>query len=349
MEEAATWLNQQPNAQNLRVATILEQSFWPFFAGQVTGHDTAKTHSADYVLNYHRQIQNGVPFNEYWQYYQARPPDFKLRISGIDYVWMHNLPPLATLGRIPFSDDLTLRAYTTSQPLAVPGQDLTVTLIWRAESPSGEYVRLQLRDGAGQVWAESTPAPVFDPNGPSKVEGHYILSIPADTPRGPYSLWATLGSHETWIEFAPIPVGYSEPVNAPSHPLKANFAHQIALNGFDISNTTPAAGETVTFAFHWQALQPMSYDFTNFIHMVDAENRVVAQSDVQPGQGQWPTTTWYPNEWITDQVQLLVSSNISPGDYQLRLGWYHLDTGQRLPLAGDETQDTLLLGSITVR
>ena len=83
--------------------------------------------------------------------------------------------------------------------------------------------------------------------------------------------------------------------------------------------------------------------------MVDAENRVVAQSDVQPGQGQWPTTTLHPNEWIADQVQLSLPSNIAPGEYQIRLGWYHLETGQRLLLVGDEPQDALQLGSITVR
>jgi hypothetical protein len=348
MEEAAAWLNAQPNAGQLRVATIIEQSFWPFFDGQIAPPDTHRTHSADYVLNYHRQIQNGVPFREFWEYYRARPAAFKLRVAGIDYVWLHQEPPLAKIDRIPFGDRLILRAYTTDQPLAAPGRPLDVTLIWRTNSPTQDVARLQLRDEAGHLQAESEPAPVIDPNGPSAVEGHYSLNLPEALPRGTYPLWVSVGEKDDWTEVAAIPVGRTAPATDIRDPLEVNFAHRILLRGFEFSPSVVAPGTSINLEFHWQAVQPMMFAFTTFIHLRDGEGQVVAQSDVQPGQGRWPTNTWNRHEWITDHVSLALPADLPTGDYQLWAGWYHLESGQRLPLADDETEDSVLLGTITV-
>lgn len=350
MEQAAAWLNAQPNADRLRIAADLEQTFWPYFAGQVVDPNTEQTFSADYVLNYTRQIQNGVPFPEYWQYYAARQPDYQLRIAGIDYLWLHKAPPLASVGRIPFGDDLTLRAFTTDRPLAEPGAALNVTLVWRTGSPSAAPVRLQLRDGAGQVWAESAPAPVNDPTGPSTVEGHYRLPIPPDVPRGGYRLWATVGENADWVEIAPIPAGRTSPPGPISNPVEANFAGQIALRGFDLSSRTPAPGELLQLDLHWQALQPVPHSYTTFVHVIDSAGNVVAQSDVLPGQGQWLTNTWQAGEWITDGVGLSLPAQIPAGTYRILAGWYHLETGQRLPLLDDDSgQNAVVLGEITVQ
>jgi 4-amino-4-deoxy-L-arabinose transferase-like glycosyltransferase len=349
MEQAAVWLNSRPNADQLRVATDLEQTFSPLFAGQATEHNIGETFSADYVLNYTRQIQNGIPFAEYWPYYQARPPAFKLKIAGIDYLWLHQEPPLASVGRISFADNLILRAFTIDQQLAAPGTPLNVTLIWRLKSSTDELVRLQLRDETGQAWGQSAPAPVIDPDGPSAVEGHYTLPLPGDIPRGRYSLWATVDNTDEWIEFTTVPVGYMEPTRTISNLIEANFAHRIALRGFGISNDTPTAGETVTLDLHWQALQPMAYAFTNFVHLTDSENRIVAQSDVQPGQGRWPTNTWHPNEWISDRINISLPPDLQPGEYQMLVGWYHLETGQQLPLENASSQNGVILETITVR
>lgn len=345
MEEAAAWLNQQPNAEELRVATIIEQSFWPYFKGHVTSHDAYQPYAADYVMNYVRQIQNGVPFGEYWTYYQARPPAFKLSIAGIDYVWLHHEPPLATVGRISFNDHLTLRAFTTDRRLASPGRPLLLTLIWRHDAPVQQLARVQLRNQAGQVWAESAPAPVIDPAGPSAVEGHYPLNLPADMPRGEYRLWVSVDNGD-WLEAATIPVGYSEPPERIDAPLAVNFGYRIALRGFELSNNTPAAGESIDLTLHWQALQPMIFPFTTFVHLVNAEGGVVAQSDVQPQAG--PTSTWQPGEWISERVELRLPPELPAGEYQLLVGWYHLESGRRLPLVDNPEQTSFQLGVVEV-
>ncbi len=349
MEQAAAWLNNQPNANQLRVGTALEQTFAPFFVGHISDLNTREPFSADFVLAYSRHIQNGIPFAEFWEYFEARQPVYHLNIAGIDYLNLYKEAPLASVGRIPFDDNLILRAYTVDQPLAKPGTRLNVTLIWRLQAPTAELVRLQLRDETGQVWFESAPAPVIDPKGPSAVEGHYTLTLPTDIPRGRYALWATLASNDKWAKIAAVPVGHTEPVRAITNPIEANFAHRIALRGFGISNATPNAGETVSLDLHWQTLQKMVYAFTTFIHMLDSNGNIVAQSDVQPGQGQWPTNTWQRNEWLTDQVSISLPAELPPGQYQIIVGWYHIESGQRLTLADDETQNSIILSTIIIQ
>ncbi|MEM7028332.1 MAG: glycosyltransferase family 39 protein [Chloroflexota bacterium] len=347
MEEAAAWLNQQPEAHTLKVATIIEQSFWPFFAGQVIHHRVHEPQQADYVLNYVRQIQNGVPFNEYWQYYQAREPAFDLRVSGIDYLWLHQEAPLVTINKIEFADDLILRAYTLDQAIANPGETLEVTLIWRVTKPTNERIRVQLRDEAGKPVADSDPSPVIDPAGPSNVEGHYDLALPETLPRGSYQLWGTLEGTNSWHEVTTIHVGQNQAPNTLGRPVDFNFAGQIALHGVELIPAQPKAGETLSLKLHWQALHRVPLAYTTFIHILNDQGAVVAQTDVQPGNGQWPTDSWYPKEWLTDQVSVSLPTALTTGNYRILLGWYYWETGERLILE-DTGENVAVLGEISI-
>jgi hypothetical protein len=92
----------------------------------------------------------------------------------------------------------------------------------------------------------------------------------------------------------------------------------------------------------------MIFSFTTFVHVLDSQGNAVAQSDVQPGQGQWPTTGWSRTEWITDRVPVTLPPDVAAGDYQVLVGWYQLETGRRLPLVGDVPRDSVNLGQITI-
>jgi hypothetical protein len=202
MERTAAWLNARPDANALTVATSYAENFLPFFVGQATKHHG--TLSADYVLNYIRQIQNGYPYPEYWEYYKVREPVYRLRIAGIDYVWLYHEPSLVRVRDIGFGEGLTLMGYVVKSNASAGSGALAVTLVWRATgTPTGD-VRLQLRDESGRVWGESEPAPVIDPNGPSSVEGHCVLRLPTDMPPGEYQLWATVGAENMWTMIGTI-------------------------------------------------------------------------------------------------------------------------------------------------
>jgi len=169
-------------------------------------------------------------------------------------------------------------------------------------------------------------------------------------PRGDYQLWAAVGPGDNWALIGAVPVyRLASPETIP-YPLDANFADLIALRGFDASDRTPAPGQTLTLTLYWQALQPIPRSYTTFIHLLDADDNRVAQSDVVPGNGQWPTDTWKKGEWITDVVQLTLPSALPAGPYRLLVGMYRVDSGERLPVADDATgQNAVMLSPIQVQ
>jgi hypothetical protein len=188
MEEAARYLNSLDNAGEATVATSYPQNFAPFFKGRFTKHHYDEP--ADYVLNYIRQVQNGYPYPEYWAYFASRQPIYTLRLGGIDYIWLYRGPLPTRVRNASFQGGLALMGYVLERPVVAPGQEVQVNLIWRVvdERARDYQVKGWLTDAAGEVWGEWPPAPVLAGDGPSPVEGHYLLVVRPETPPGEYRL-----------------------------------------------------------------------------------------------------------------------------------------------------------------
>ncbi|MCB0033302.1 MAG: hypothetical protein KDE51_04760, partial [Anaerolineales bacterium] len=88
--------------------------------------------------------------------------------------------------------------------------------------------------------------------------------------------------------------------------------------------------------------------YTVFIHVLDKQGNLVAQQDSMPQAGGWPTTCWRPDEIVTDRHSLTVTS----GNYELVMGLYWFETGERLPPLTDSPEalsdGRLRLGSLTL-
>ena len=61
----------------------------------------------------------------------------------------------------------------------------------------------------------------------------------------------------------------------------------------------------------------------------------------------FPTQFWQPGYNIIDVRQLIFPPDLPPGEYELRIGWYNLETFARLPLANG-AGDSLTLLAVTV-
>lgn len=348
LDRAATYLNAQPNIADKRVASYALESFRPYFAGNVSEHKSDDY--ADFVVNYIRQIQNNHPSPEHIAYFSAREPHYTVRIDGIDYAYVYLLPEPRLVRDVAFGD-ITLVAQTLEAKMAEPGREYTLTLLWRAPPAAGSTpVRVQVRDAAGQVWSEGR-GPLLAPEGPSAVEGHYTLALPPDMPRGDYELWVAVGNGEDWTRFGLLPVHRLSPPAAMAGSLEANFNDLITLGGFDLSDSSPEPGETLALALHWQARQRMARSYTTFVHLVDPAGKLVAQADLIPGGGAWPTDTWERGEWISDVVSLSLPPELPAGTYRLLVGWYYWETGERLPvLNGDNGEEgAVALTSVAVQ
>ncbi len=114
-----------------------------------------------------------------------------------------------------------------------------------------------------------------------------------------------------------------------------NFDDKIALLDVAVDWSRFAPGGQLPVTITWQGLSPMSEDYTVFVQVLDAADRIVGQVDAWPVQGTRPTSAWRPGEVVSDPYVVQLSPNLpapQPGDsYEVHVGLYLLATLQRLP------------------
>jgi hypothetical protein len=130
-----------------------------------------------------------------------------------------------------------------------------------------------------------------------------------------------------------------------------NFDDKIALLNIDLPQTQLQPGSQLPVTFTWQSLAPMNKDYTVFIQILDANDRIVGQVDAWPLQGTLPTSQWTPGQTITDPHQIWLDGDLPPGQYRLIVGWYLLADLRRLPIldeTGQPIDDKLLVPGLVV-
>ncbi len=119
-------------------------------------------------------------------------------------------------------------------------------------------------------------------------------------------------------------------VNVPSTPVAFFGEDAIVLLRLQSEGRLTAGGHmTITAA--WLALAKPTFDYSIFIHVLDAEGNRVAQLDTQPQGGARPMTTWEPGEIIPDRYELTVPAEAKE-PLRLVLGLYNWQTLARLPV-----------------
>jgi hypothetical protein len=136
------------------------------------------------------------------------------------------------------------------------------------------------------------------------------------------------------------------------HPKQATLRQQIRFLGYDLRHLSYEPGGQIYLTLYWQALNRVDEDYTVFTHLLDSEGRLRAQKDNPPVNGLLPTSAWEAGEIIQDRYIIPLNPDLPPGEYQLEIGMYQLETGQRLPIVNDEGQvvdGRLPLKEITVK
>ncbi len=120
--------------------------------------------------------------------------------------------------------------------------------------------------------------------------------------------------------------------NGPSIPLHVIFGESIELKGYTLRPDTLVGGDILQLTLYWQALKPIDERYKVFVHLIDEEKHIVAQSDSEPVGGSLPTSSWEPGQPVDDNRGLEVPVGTLPGRYHLRVGLYAIEDGQRLPI-----------------
>ncbi|HSJ59509.1 MAG TPA: glycosyltransferase family 39 protein [Anaerolineae bacterium] len=237
---------------------------------------------------------------------------------------------------------------------AAPGDRLLLTPIWSVKSqPGGDYrVRLLLSDAAGQaldagihyLTNEWHPTSIWLPGQAWRGQITFRLPIHARPGEASLSLQLLDGLGHPVADPAQITtlqVLSTDRVFAPPAPQalrRANFDNRVGLLGADLLPNPTAPGGTLRVILYWEALAEMDVPYTAFVHLLDANGRVVAGHDGEPAAGARPTTGWVPGEYVTDVHEFAVPADLAPGDYVIEVGVY--DAGvpsmPRLPVLGTE-------------
>ena len=122
------------------------------------------------------------------------------------------------------------------------------------------------------------------------------------------------------------------------HPQQVVLGQLIRFLGYDLRHLSYEPGGQIYLTLYWQALNRVDKDYTVFTHLLDSEGRLRAQKDNPPVNGLLPTSAWKAGEIIQDRYIIPLNPDLPPGEYQLEIGMYQLETGQRLPIVNGERQ-----------
>lgn len=255
-----------------------------------------------------------------------------------------NLQPV----RAKLSNSVELIGYTSDDAVLHPGQNVRITLYWRALEPTltddtlalvvsgpGTNIVSKIDSWPGRgLWPTSfwTPGEIYaDP---------YEIPLAADamTPTllrvrlwlwraGPNDRLPVRTPDGTETDAVTLTVGRLTALSNLSAPPVSDgstFEYGITLLGYDILNTLGDIN------FYWQARERVPANYTLFVHLVDQQGNKLAQADGEPLNGDWPTSAWEPGQAFVDLRHINLPSDLPLGQYSFKVGWYDPVTGARL-------------------
>jgi hypothetical protein len=296
--------------------------------------------------------------------------------------------PAQHVQRAWFGDDLALLGYDVDgsqvpldrfilsevEGLGTPPFDgkVRVSLYWEGlrEMEADYRVFLDLINGVYHVWGKQDGRPYWDgyptnqwPKGlvlrdvreievwPGTPPGSYQITVSVYDPAS--GRWLSpVGGGDVLIGPVELPRREPPPVEALDieHPLSINLDGKVRLLGYNMTGTF-RPGKDAHLTLFWQALKAMDKDYTVFIHLVDPLDHIWGQRDNPPVDGFYPTTIWEAGEIVRDQYDLGISPDAPPGPYQIEVGMYLAETGERLPALAEDGSvrgDKILLTRIGV-
>ncbi len=249
-----------------------------------------------------------------------------------------------------FDHQLKLVGYTATQRTVKTGAILPVSLFWQSQADNlpNFTTFVQLQDAQGRAVALTERPPVYPTDrwqkGTLLRDVHHVR-IPATLPAGTYTLAAGVllpdktrltTPHGDQVTLGTVTVSarqhnFTSP--RPAQGVTADFGGA-ALIGFDLTPTELRAGESLQLTLYWQGGKGFDRAWAIFAHMVDAAGNIWAQKDQFPGAGDFPTTAWIPDEYITDQRTISLRPDTPAGVYFVEVGLYNPNTFERVSLVG---------------
>lgn len=124
------------------------------------------------------------------------------------------------------------------------------------------------------------------------------------------------------------------------------------LAGYDLSASDAKPGGKAVLTLYWKDVARFDRSYKVFTHVIDDSNTFAGQKDAIPVGDTRPTTTWRRGEVLIDRYEIPISPGAKPGSYNLKVGMYAQDGGQRLSITsadGSSPSDSITLTKIEVK
>ncbi len=279
---------------------------------------------------------------------EVKPPSQRASLAAL------GVPTSATLTHC---GEMGLWSMSLDRQVGVPGDVVAITWVWEALGTPAKNLAaiVTIEDQYGTVARSWTLPPVAD-GWPTDLwregdrwAGHHIIRLPGGLTSGTYTLvMRVTGCDEDlaqmWLDVEAPDRAWSVPERF--SPMAVTFGDAIELAGIVGPPTMVDSGDALDVELAWRALGEVDASYRVFVHLLDSEGNLVAQSDGEPANWTRPTTGWAEGEVVTEQRTMTVPEGTAPGTYVLRLGLY-LPGGSRL--ATGEGDDGAVVATISVR
>jgi hypothetical protein len=216
LEQAAAWLNQQPDITGVTTASTLKKPLQAYLrpgAQVIEGGQGPLPDTTGYVVIYIRDQQSGLqpPFD---QFYGHAPLVYTVRIHSVDYAWIYQVaPPTPQIRVAAFGDAIHLRGFDLRGPTQ-PGRRSDLRLFWATRTaPATNYtlfVHLIGPDDRRYIQLD-LPYSTSEWGDNRFWSTHVPLDLPADAPPGAYRLVAGLYDPATGQRLALTAEGAADP------------------------------------------------------------------------------------------------------------------------------------------
>ena len=231
-----------------------------------------------------------------------------------------------------FDARILLEDYYLDRNMVLPGETATFYSKLQALHPIAQNYSMAIRvvgqDGQvvweDQSWPANAATSQWEPSRRPWYDSRTI-EIPAATPPGVYGLEIYFADTSTWDKLSAVRLPAGTPVEPivpltylvvgdsksaarlPDYPLTdpPKFGREIELLGSNLpADMAAAPGQMLDLQLAWRALAAPAANYTAFIHVVDAEDHLVAQQDRRPLGGVVPTGLWRPGLVVPDRYLL---------------------------------------------
>ena len=358
LAEAAAYLDRQPGAAGQSVASWYGQNvFGAFYLGQsydlyydVRSAADLYAHDVDYVVTYVNQDQRDLLDPSVRA--QLGGPLFTSRSAGVTLASVYGWPkPFLHTADRPLAPGLRLLGWDLGEYDARQGR-LPVVSYWDlgeldGAPAGGARIVSWLKDAKGEVRAQAEAT--LDSRKSRQVSAwlgrpaaalDMVLAAPPGLLPGTYQVeMAPFDEHGLALGSVPVTAVPAAEVldddgglaldGVTSLSEQVIFGGSLRLAGYALQR---AEGE-LTLDLLWTTVQAPPADCQYFVHLVDAQERILSQFDGPLGRlaGDPPAPGLGAGQLVRQQAHLALPGGTQDGAYRIYVGVYRLAGGARLP------------------